>query len=390
MSDCCSPGNGFPNAQLMQQLALNHPVIWEEICKIQQEILSASSQCQPGSGKMCAIIGGNTPMTFSSGVSNITVLNGGLGYLTDTPSVKFVPPVGVMPTVIAEGTVQTNGGIITGITITEEGEGYIPVPATLAVSSVNGAGAVLEPMVNSAGSIVGVNIVSGGADYSVNDDVIATRAVASNPAYTAAVLRVSSVGVTGGILSIEIISGGSGFQNSVVTAEIVSSLNPLVSYPTGAGFASTTFTDINGSVSQVFVNNGGAGYSDFKPYLVISDPGTGAITNVTLTGTAVSTVTVTSPGTNYTPSATGIILNPPSAPLPNPPSSPAIVSIGISENTFGTNPELYWQVWTGAATDKQIDLQMSKVISHFTSLGYTIKRQTNPDTGSTIQWLVCW
>lgn len=390
MSDCCTTGTGFPNSSLMQQLALNHPIIWEEICMIQQAILAASSQCQVGGGQMCTTVGGTTPMTFISGVSSVTVVNGGAGYFTDTPSVYFEPPVGVTPSIVATGTVTTNGGNVLAITITNPGAGYEPVPATMSVSSILGAGAILEPLVNGAGEIVGVNIINGGSNYTTLDSVTATRAVVPNIAYVDAVFAITSVSLTGQILSVAILNPGSGYQNSVTEARIVSTLNPLMNYPLGTGFMGTVLTDNLGAITQVVVDNTGAGYADFPPYLVITDPGSGAETTVTLSGTSVASISVDEPGTEYTNLATGTVFNPPTAALPNPPATPAVVTINVSTNTFGTDPNLYWQVWTGAATNKQIQLQLNQVLSYFTGLNYTIKIQTNPDTGSTIQWKICW
>jgi hypothetical protein len=390
MSDCCTPGTGFPNSSLMQQLALNHSIVWQEICMIQQAILSASSQCQPGAGKMCTTVGGNTPMTFISGISGITINDGGSGYSDDVPAVYFEPPVGITPTTLAVGDVIMNGGFIQNIVIIDGGEGYQPVPATMSVSSVLGAGAILEPLVNGAGEIVGVNIVNGGADYTINDSVIATRAVIPNIAYVDAVFAITSVSITGQILAVAVLNSGSGYQNSVTEAKIVSSLNPLVPYPLGTGFMGTVLTDINGTITQVVIDNTGAGYVEYKPYLVITDPGTGAETDVILTVDTVTSIPIISPGTGYTPSATGTVFNPPTAPLPNPPADEADVTINVSQNTFSTNPNLYWQVWAGVATDKQIQLQLNSVLSYFKGLGYTIQIQSNPDTGSTIQWKICW
>lgn len=390
MSDCCTPGPGFPNASLMQQLALNHPIVWQEISLIQQAILSASSQCQIGSGKMCTTVVGNTPMTFVSGIESVTVDNGGLGYFIDSPAIYFEPPVGATPSIIATGTITTNGGNVTGITITNGGAGYQPISASMSVSSLAGAGAILEPLVNGAGEIVGVNIVNGGTGYTTSDSVTATRAVLPNVAYVDAVFAITSVSVTGQILSVVILDTGSGYQNSVTEARVVSTLNPLVSYPLGTGFMATVLTDISGTITQVVVDNPGAGYSLYPPYLVISDPGTGAETNVLLTGQSVSSVQILNPGSEYTALATGTIFNPPTAALPNPPVTQASITINVSENTFGTNPNLYWQVWAGTVTDKQIQMQLNQVLSYFKGLGYTIQIQTNPETGSSIQWKICW
>ena len=390
MADCCTPGTGFPNAAQMEQLATNLPVVWEEICMLQQAILSASSQCQPGGGQMCTTVGGSTPMTFVTGVSAVTVVNGGSGYFQDTPAVVFVPPVGVVPSVVATGTVVTNGGNVLGIAITNGGAGYQPVPATMSVSSIAGVGAVLQPLVNGAGGIVGVNIVNGGAGYTVNDTVTATRAVLPNIAYTDAIFKITSVSLTGQIIEVVILYPGSGYQNSVTEAQIVSTLNPLVPYPLGTGFLGTVLTDIAGTITQVVVDNTGAGYAVDPPFLVISDPGTGAKTSVTLSGTSVASIAVTQAGSQYTQAATGTVFNPPTAALPNPPATPAVVTITVPLNTFGTNPNLYWQVWAGTTTNKPIQMQLNSVLTYFAALGYTIQIQSNPATGNTIQWKICW
>lgn len=325
--------------------------------------------------------------SYASGVS----FGGGSGYYEDTPSVYFEPPVGVVPGIVATGTVTTNGGNIISVNITNGGLGYQPVPATMAVTStILGAGAILEPLVNAAGQIVNVNIVNGGLNYTVLDTITATRAVLPNIAYVNAVFQITAVSITGAILAVAVLNPGSGYQDSVTTAVIRSTLNPLVSYPLGGGFIGSVFTDILGTITAVTVNNAGAGYTTFLPYLVITDPGTGAETQVTLSGTSVASIAVIEPGTNYTSSATGIVFNPITAALPNPPANPAVVDIVVAENTFGTNPNLYWQVWTGAATNKQIQMQMNQVLSYFKGLEYTIIQQTNPDTGTTFQWKICW
>ncbi len=386
----CDALTGFPNAAQMEQLATNLPVVWEEICMIQQGILAASSQCQVGGGQMCTTVGGTTPMTFVTGISSVTVVNGGAGYFQDSPSAAFIPPVGVTPTTVATATVTTNGGNIMAINVITAGLGYQPVPATLSVSSMSGSGAILEPLVNASGGIVGINIADGGLGYTNVDSVIAARAVLPAIGYVDALFAITAVSITGEILSIAILNPGSGYQDSVTTVQIVSTLDPLVPYPLGGGFIGTVLTDTPGSILSVLVNNTGAGYSTFSPYLVISDPGTGASTSVTLSSTSVSAIDVLLSGSNYTTSATGSVLNPPTAALPNPPSTPAIVTINVANNTYGTDPHLYWQVWTNTTTNKAIQMQLNSVLSYFIGLGYTIVIQTNPQTGNTIQWKICW
>jgi len=389
MSDCCTRAAGFPNAASMQQMSTNNIVVWEEISNIQHEILLASSQCQPGGAKMCTTISGTTPMTFVTGVDSVEVTASGSGYFTDLPSITFVPPVGSSATGAA-ATLVTNGGNILQVNVSAGGTGYQPVLSTLSVSSVAGSGAILEPFINESGQIVYVNIVNPGTGYTTADSVIATRAISGNILSINANLIITSVSITGEILAVIVTNPGSGYEPSVTKAKIVSTLNPTVLYPSGTGFMADVLTDINGVITDVVITNNGWGYANIYPYLTISDPGTGATTQVNLSNDSVDTVTVLKHGTNYTQNATGIIYNPTTVSLPNPPTTQARVKINVSNNTFGTDPTLYWQTWYGVVTNKPISMQINSVLSYFKSLGYSISIETNPSTGNTIQWKLAW
>lgn len=329
-------------------------------------------------------------MTFVTGLRSVTVVSGGEGYFVDEPIIEFIPPVGRVPSVIASANLVRNGGSILSVDMVTYGSGYQQVDSTLAVSTAVGVDANLTPVVDSLGAIQGVNINNPGTGYQVGDQVTATRAVTPITTLLDAIMQVSAVDTNGAILAVAITRGGQGYQPSVTTVRIISRENPAVAYPVGAGFSATPVVDGTGQITQVVINNPGAGYADLHPYLAISNQGTGAVTSVTLTGDAVSSVAVTTPGSGYVLPVSGSIFNPPTALLPNPPATPATVTIAISENTAGTNPNLYWQVWSGAATNKQIQLQLNQVLSYFKQLGYTIEIHTNPQTGSTITWLVCW
>lgn len=389
MADCCTPGTGFPNSDTLDQLALNQSVVWEEICKLQQAILAAASQCQSGGGQFCTIVAGTSPMTFVSGVTGVTVINGGSGYFQDSPTIKFIPPVGSSASG-ATGTLTTNGGKVLSITVTNGGTGYAPISSTMSVTSSTGSNAQLKPLVDASGRIVSISILNSGSGYTLTDTVTATRALSSNPAYTNAVFRISTIGSSGEIIAVSILNSGSGYDDSVTTVKIVSTLNPTLDYPIGAGFQGTVLTNISGSITNVLINNGGVGYAVMPPILSISNPGSGAVTSVVLAGTSVSAINVISPGLNYVPTPTGTVFNPSTAGTPNPPSSGAVVSIQFATNTYGTDPTAYYQVFAGTLVSKQLAMQMNTVISYFTSLGYTITRQTNPATGITMQWKICW
>lgn len=388
MSDC-STSPGFPSASAMELLATNNAVVWEEICKLQQAILAAASQCHSAGGQMCTTVAGATPMTFVAGVSSVSVTSPGADYFYDMPAIRFVPPFGSFA-VGAAATINTNGGNIIGVNVAAGGIGYQPIPATMSVSSNTGIDAVLEPLIDAAGRVVAVNIVNPGTGYTTSDSVSAARAIAPSPAYVNAAFQIASVSLTGEILAVIVSNAGSGYDDSVATVEIISAANPPALYPLGTGFAANVFTDNVGSVTGVSITNNGYGYATYSPFLVITDPGTGATAQIDLLSDAVSSVTVLTPGSNYTQFATGTIFNPPTTGLPNPPLTPAVVSINVDTNTYGTNPALYYQVWAGLATNKTISLQLNTVLTYFSGRGYTISLQSNPATGTTLQWKICW
>ena len=62
----------------------------------------------------------------------------------------------------------------------------------------------------------------------------------------------------------------------------------------------------------------------------------------------------------------------------------------ISSATTMTNSQLYYNVWTGTSSDRQLQEQMNSVIQHFEKIGYTITRKTNQTTNNTLIWFVQW
>lgn len=51
---------------------------------------------------------------------------------------------------------------------------------------------------------------------------------------------------------------------------------------------------------------------------------------------------------------------------------------------------VYFNVWQGSVDDRAKFIQMGKVITYFTDLGYSIERRTNSTTGDTFTWIVSW
>ena len=60
-------------------------------------------------------------------------------------------------------------------------------------------------------------------------------------------------------------------------------------------------------------------------------------------------------------------------------------------NTDGiATARLYFNTWRGSVDDRAKFIQMTKVVTYFTDLGYSIERRTNSITGDTFSWIVSW
>jgi hypothetical protein len=51
---------------------------------------------------------------------------------------------------------------------------------------------------------------------------------------------------------------------------------------------------------------------------------------------------------------------------------------------------LYFSTWQGTIDDRAKYIQMGKVLTYFTDLGYSIERRTNSTTGDTMIWIISW
>ncbi len=107
----------------------------------------------------------------NTSVYNVTILTGGSGYTT--PTVTFsAPPSGTT----ALGTVQFNSaGVVTGVTITNHGTGYVAAPTvTINTGGGGGAGATASCVLNAFPA--GGSALAAGAVYLDGYTVVATKA----------------------------------------------------------------------------------------------------------------------------------------------------------------------------------------------------------------------
>lgn len=71
----------------------------------------------------------------------------------------------------------------------------------------------------------------------------------------------------------------------------------------------------------------------------------------------------------------------------------ANTALGLTATTHtATNPDSvsYFNVWNGSTTDRSKTDQMSQVIAHFESLGYSIEQRTNASTTNTFKWVITY
>lgn len=443
----CDTSYGFLKASDARKCARDNAVIFEEICAIQQAILTAI-----GLKQYETTVANNTAMTGISGIISVNVNDGGADYFPIVAAATITHPTGVNAAISITSMI---GGTIQQISVTNGGTGYQPIPATISsISRLPNANAILTPiqtggqitsfvindagtgyhvgdditiihgtgtnataevstinMVNGAitgivitnagsnydntglsssvvrippvtatgtinvnnitGAITGITFTNAGAAYHVGDHF-----VISHPSGASANIQVGTIGVSGNITGVSIINGGTGYQTVVAKAEIT--------HPTGTAFRANVIVNNSGIVTGVNILNGGIGYGNLLPTVTATDTnGSGATFNVVVDNAGVITnVNVLNKGSNYS-HATTLTVHP----------APASIGAGaIVEPVLETynNGSIYYKVFAGLVTDREIDDQIQFVLDYFTQLGYNIKAYQNPLTLNTLQWHIMW
>ena len=131
------------------------------------------------------------------------------GFFATAPSVSISGPT----TDTATFTSVVTNGQLTGIAVTHPGAGYSVPPSVFISDAMTVIPAVLTPIIDPiTGGISSVTVVSGGQGYTSNATIIATRAVTSDGDVNA-VFSIT-VGTTGNILSVAVVTPGTGYQNT--------------------------------------------------------------------------------------------------------------------------------------------------------------------------------
>lgn len=354
----------FIKAEDARNFARDLPLLYEEICAIQQAILAAINN-----GEYSTIVAGGTPMTATNSVVSVTVTDPGTDYFPIEATAVIVHPFGVNADVepIVEGTT------VTGFVINDGGTGYDPVSATANMTGSGNADASIQPIVVD-GVIVGVVIVDAGTGYLVGDAVPIVH-----PAGSGADLEVGSVGGGGEILSVTINDGGEDYQTINATVDVL--------HPLGQAFEGVVQVAA-GVVTGINIIDGGFLYAPLLPTATVSDAsGTGAVLEVEvdeMTG-EVTGINVLNGGFGYSANPT-VDIDAASGSLGTGATADAVVDFTAS----GLTSSQYYNVVSGQSSDRVLKDQIQFVLDYFTKLGYNIRGQVNPATGNTLQWQVIW
>jgi hypothetical protein len=144
-----------------------------------------------------------------------------------------------------------------------------------------------------------------------------------------------------------------------------------------------------GVVTGISIQDGGQQYGDIYPYVVVSDAtGSGAQINVTgVSGGAITSIQLADGGNSYSTTPSLLIYN-----SDDSQNNTATITLTTEADSFNNpnEPNDYYMVLSGQASDTVIADQLQYVLDYFTALGYNIRAQVNPATNNTIQWQIIW
>lgn len=352
----------FISADDARKGARNNLLIHQEINGIEETILKAIDDY-----KFSTVVSSGTPMTTVRKVESVEVTSGGSGYSVVNAIVSIDHPLGINASI----TPNVENGFIKSYTINNGGTGYNPISASIDMTASGNGNALLQPIVLD-GVITQINILSGGSGYSVSDVISFVH-----PNGTGATAEIVAVNVGGSIISVNLTSGGQDY--GTIYPELV------VDHPTGNGAKGTVVTN-GGVITDILVTNFGVGYTPVNPSATVMDSmGVGSSLKVNLSSGSVESIDVVSGGYNYTESATVVITD-----VQGGSGSGATAEVTVTESENPVNTKDYYDVFVKQSSDRAIQDQFNAIIAYFENLGYTIKLIENPDTISTIAWEIFW
>ena len=213
---------------------------------------------------------------------------GDVGDYSLVPTITISAPPAAQ---VAVATSSLTGTSVTGATInsSNRGTGYqTSVPVTFSAPEEAGRITAQGVAALSGGSVASATVTVAGAFYTVAPPVT----VGASPTGDDAVL-VSSIG-NNSVLNLTVISGGSGYS-SIPTITIGTPNSAIHFTATG-----TAVPDSKGNISSITITDGGKYYQN-PPTITVGNPpdSVRATATASLSGSAVSTINITSPGQGY-------------------------------------------------------------------------------------------
>ncbi len=231
----------------------------------------------------------------TGGISGIAVTNPGDGYVIP-PSVTITSP-GVTPTALASATAQISTGVVTGISVNEAGFGFSKPAVTITGGNPT---AGFEATAVASGGVDNVTVDTGGI-YEVQP--IVTFGLPDLPGGVQATGTATMVSLDPGaspnptftITAVDVVDAGSGYTSAPTVTITDGTATQVAPVP-----AATTATI---GIAAIDITDGGKGY-DSAPTVAINDTsgpadkGASATATVAVKG-AVTGITVTQAGSGY-------------------------------------------------------------------------------------------
>lgn len=256
----------------------------------------------------------------TSAVTGLTLINQGSGYTT-APAIAITGGGGASATATAALANATWG--LSGFTITNAGTLYTAAP-TLSLSGGTGSGASGTVQISPYGVILSVTLTNpGNGRYDAVPRSVSFSGGGGSGATGQTILQANSFGYYD-IIGIAVLTGGSGY---------ISAPTVVIDQGTGSGATGTAVVG-TGAITSITLTSPGSGYGSTAPAVTITAPGGGGVTataTAQLIGSPLSPViTITAGGSGYT--------SPPSAAFSGGAgmgaSAVCLISLGITSVTI--------------------------------------------------------